>query len=225
MNWNEWEMIWRRQQTPAGAGADLRLLKQTFEGQRRKLRRKILVRNVSEGATGLALFALLAFIGAHAGVGGWRMWTGLSLLLGVSLVFVFDILRAHRSRIPGGATILAKIDAEIAELRHQRRLLARVGLWYFLPMAASFVLIVSAWVARIGREIPPGMLLDAVLHDTVNTPRIIIWLILTLAITGGATVWIWRVQVKSIRTRVNARLEELKKLREDLLGRVFKITE
>lgn len=216
MNWNEWEMIWRRQQAPIGAGADLALLKQTFEEQRKKLRRSVLLRNVSEGVTGLALFTLLAFIGARAGVGGWRMWTGLTLLLGVSLVFAFDSVRARRSRVPGDATILAKIDAEIAELRHQRRLLARIGLWYFLPLTASFLLIVSAWVARIGREIPPGMLHDAV-HDAVNTPRIIIWLILTPAITGGAIVWIWLVQVKSIRTRVNARLEELKKLREDFL--------
>jgi hypothetical protein len=212
MNWNEWEMIWRRQQEPIGAGADLALLKRTFEEQRRKLRRSVLLRNVSEGVTGLALFTLLAFIGARAGVSGWRMWTGLALMLGVSLVFVFDFVRARRSRVPGDATILAKIDADIAELRHQRRLLARIGLWYFLPLAASFVLIVSAWVTRIGREIPPGTL-----HDPFNTPKKITWLILTLALTGGATVWICRVQVKSIRTRVNARLEELKKLREDFL--------
>ncbi len=212
MNWNEWEMIWRRQQTPVGAGADLALLKQTFEEQRGKLRRRILLRNVSEGATGLALSFLLAFIGAHAGVGGWRMWTGLALLLGVSLVFVFDFVRAHRSRLPGDATILAKIDAEIAELRHQRRLLARIGLWYFFPMAASFVLIVSAWAARIGREIPPGMLPAA-----LKTPTIVIWLVSTLAITGAATAWVWREQVRAIRSRVNPRLEELKKLREDLL--------
>lgn len=212
MNWNEWEMIWRRQQTPAGAGADLALLKQTFEEQRSKLRRNILVRNVSEGVTGLALSALLAFIGARAGVGGWRMWTGLALLLGVSLVFVFDFVRAQRSRLPGDATILAKIDAEIAEFRHQQRLLARIGLWYFLPMAASFVLIVSAWAARIGRDIPPGML-----HDAFKTTTIITWLVSTLAITGAATAWVWREQVKSIRTRVIPRLEELKKLREDFL--------
>jgi hypothetical protein len=212
MNWNEWEMIWRRQQMPVGAGADLALLKQTFEEQRRKFRRSILLRNISEGVTGLALSALLAIIGAHAGVGGWRMWTGLALLLGVSLVFVFDFVRAHRSRLSGDATILAKIDAEIAELRHQRRLLARVGLWYFLPMAASFVLIVSAWAARIGRELPPGML-----HDSLNTTRIIIWLVSTVAITGAATAWVWREQVRSIRTRVNPRIEELKKLREDFL--------
>jgi hypothetical protein len=212
MNWNEWEMIWRRQKTPVGAGADLALLKQTFEEKRRKLRRTILLRNVSEGATGLTLFTLLAYIGTHAGVGGWQMWTGLALLLGVSLVFVSDFVRAQCSRIPGDATILAKIDAEIAELRHQRRLLARVGLWYFLPMAASFVLIVSAWAARIGRGIPPHML-----RDSLGTPTIVIWLVLTLAITGAATAWVWREQVKSIRTRVNPRLEELNKLREDFL--------
>jgi hypothetical protein len=219
MNWNEWEMIWRRQRTLVGAGADLVLLKQTFEEQRRKLRRSVLLRNVSEGVTGLGLFALMAFIGAHAGVGGWRMWTGLALLLGVSLVFVFDFVRAHRSRLPGDATILAKIDAEIAELRHQRRLLARIGLWYFLPLAASFVLIASAWAARIGREVPPGVfhaLLHALLH-ALNTPTIIIWLVSTLAITGAATVWVCRVQVRSIRTRVTLRLEELKKLREEFL--------
>jgi hypothetical protein len=212
MNWNEWEMIWSRQQMPVGAGADLARLKQTFEAQRRKLRRSILIRNISEGATGLALSALVVFISAHAGVGGWRMWTGLALLLGVSLVFVFDFIRALRSRLPGDATILAKIDAEIAELRHQRRLLARIGVWYFVPMTASLVLIVSAWAARIGRAIPPGML-----HDALNTPTIIIWLVSTMAITGAATAWVWREQVKSIRTRVNPRLEELKKLRDDLL--------
>jgi len=212
MNWNEWEMLWRRQQNPVGAGADLVLLKQTFEEQRRKLRRTILIRNVSEGATGLVLSAFLAFMGAHAGVGGWRMWTGLALLFGVSLVFVFDFVHAHRSRLPGDAPILCKIDAEIAELRRQRRLLARIGLWYFAPMAVSFVLIASAWVARINREIPPGML-----HDAFKTPTIIIWFVSTLAITGAATAWVWRQQVKSIRTRVNPRLDELKKLREDLI--------
>ena len=48
MNYDDWEMLWRRQEPPIGKAADLEALKETFEPKRRKLARAVLVRNLLE---------------------------------------------------------------------------------------------------------------------------------------------------------------------------------
>ena len=65
MNWNDWEMIWRRQEKPVGAAADVAVLKQTFEEKRRKLARNLFVRDVAEAAAGVFVSLVLAYLGWH----------------------------------------------------------------------------------------------------------------------------------------------------------------
>ena len=37
MNWNDYEAVWKRQELPVGADADLATLRETFETKRRKM--------------------------------------------------------------------------------------------------------------------------------------------------------------------------------------------
>jgi hypothetical protein len=209
MNWNDWEIIWRHQELPVGAGADLAILRQTFEAKRRKLQLGLLLRNVSEGFGGVFMSTLVMVAGWRFGAGGWRLGVGTTLIFGVSLVFVFDFFRAHRLRLTSSATLLARIEAEISELRHQRRLIANIGTWYFLPYIGAFVLIGSALGDVIGRT---------VLHEILTTPAALRWIITILTFGYGATWCAWRAHVKVIRNGLNPRLAELEKLRRDILS-------
>jgi len=213
MNWNDWEMIWRHQELPAGAGADLAILKQTFEPKRRKLRRGLLVRNILEGFGGAFISALLAVGGWRLGAGGWRLGLGTTLIFGVSLVFVFDFFRAHRSRLTPSATLLAKIETEITELRHQRRLIANIGTWYFLPYILAIGLIGNALWDRNDRHAPPGLL-----HELLTTPASLGWIVIMLTFTTAALWWAWRAHLKIVRNRLDPRLDELEKLLCDILS-------
>lgn len=213
MNWSDWEMIWREQELPLGPGADVAVLKRTFETKRRKLRRGILVRNVLEGFVGVFGSVILGWLGWRFGLGGWRLWTGTVLMFCVSLVFVFDFFRAHRSRVVIGASLLAQVDAEIDELRHQRHLIANIGSWYFLPYASAIGLICSALGEKSARNAPPGFL-----HEVLTTPSTLGFIVAILVISIGAILWAWRSSLKAVRKRLDPRLAELEKLRDDILS-------
>jgi MFS family permease len=210
MNWNDWEMIWRRQEPPVGANADLALLKQTFEAKRRKLARGLLMRNLIEGVGGVFGAAVLAGFGWYLGAAGWPILIGAALILGVSAVFLRELLRTRRHRLGPEAPLLAKLEAEISELHHQHRLLTNIGTWYFLPYLAAMA-IAGITFARI--KIPAG-----VLSTLLTTPITLAWIIILTGTTGFFIYWAWRDNGVNARKRCELRLEELEKLRRDLLA-------
>src|SRR4051812_9150748 len=107
MNWNDLEIIWRKQEVPRGANADLTALRRTFETKSRKWRLGLFVRNALEGFGGLLMAAVVAVVGWHFGAGGWRLGIGASLIFAVSLVFTVDLFRARCSRPAPSETLLA----------------------------------------------------------------------------------------------------------------------
>lgn len=213
MNWNDWEMIWRRQEPPVGASADLTKLKESFEPKRRKLARALLVRNSIEGVGGALLALMIASVTWRTGQAGWPILIGAALILGVSVVFIRDLLRLRRNRLGPEAPLLAKVEAEIAELRHQRRLIDYLGTWYFLPYVAAIVIIGSTLARTSARRAPPG-LLTAIL----TTPATLAWVLILVGTTAVAIFWAWRANRNSLHQRLDPRLEELEKLRRDLLA-------
>lgn len=212
MNWNDYEALWKRQPPPAGATADLAMLQDTFEAKRRKLTKVLLVRDSVEGFGGLIFALLFAGMAWRIGRSGWPILVGVALVAGVSLVFVRDFFRIRRRRLGPEAPMLAKLEAEIAELRHQRRLLANIGLWYFLPYLAAIV-VIGTTLGRVNHgHAPPGLL-----RELLTTPATLAWIVALVAVFSVAIFWAWRANRGAVKTQIDPRLAELEKLRREIL--------
>lgn len=212
MNWNDYEALWKRQAPPVGATADITALKDTFAAKRRKLTKLLLVRDALEGFGGVIVAVAFAAVAWRIGRPGWPILLGATLVLGVSLVFVRDFFRIRRSRLGPEAPMLAKLDAEIAELRHQRRLIANLGLWYFLPYVVAIVIVGTTLARTRGRGAPPELLVAL-----LTTPATLAWIIVLTGVWGFAIFWAWRANRDAVKKQIDPRLAELEKLRRDFL--------
>ncbi|MDB6095491.1 MAG: hypothetical protein JWM32_3053 [Verrucomicrobia bacterium] len=213
MNWDDYEGIWRRQELPTGAGADLTLIRATFESKRRKFKATLLVRDITEGLLGV--LAALGLLGYAWSIGktGWPIAVGALLILGVALVFVRDFLRRRRLRLGPQVPLLVKLDAEISELHHQRRLLSHIGIWYFLPYLAALVLIYTTVFRRLGIKLPSELLIAL-----LTTPRSAVFIYLIVAVVVASLWLVWRDARDAGKTRIDPRIRELEKMRRDLFG-------
>jgi hypothetical protein len=214
MNWNDYEAIWKRQELPVGSNADLATLKGTFETKRRKLAATLFARDLLEVSSGLFVSGVFAYTWWHIGKEGWPMAFAIALIFGVSGFFVRERFRARRLRLGVDAPLLTKVEADIAELRHQRHLLLNVWSWYLAPLAAALV-IVSATLARIAIiKAPPGILATLWAH-----PAALAWIILYFAIVVPLCFWgTWAVNRRAVRKQIEPRLEELEQLHRELLA-------
>lgn len=182
-----------------------------FDAQRRKLARGMLVRDLVEGgggALGAVLFGVWAW---RAGRNGWPIAVGAGLILGVSSVFLHNWFRARRARPGRGATVLTKVDADLAELRRQRQLLDNIGKWYAAPYAVAIPLIGYGLAGQAGRHAPPGLL-----AELLTTPLTLGWIVVLLGTTVTAMVWWWRGIRKLVTQQIDPRIAELEKFRADL---------
>ena len=205
MNWNDWELIWRRQEKPAGVTVDVAMLRQTFEAKRRKLARSLFVRDIAEAAAGVFVAGALVYMRWHMKSAGLPIVIAVALVLGVTGFFVRERIRTRRQRLGPDAPLLAKLDADIAELRHQRRLLWNVWPWYLGPLAIAWAIVVVTAIANtdaIGREMHP----------------LVIGFIVGYFVLCLLLFWaVWAVNRRAVRTQLDPRLDELAKLRRQLL--------
>jgi hypothetical protein len=212
MNWNDYEAAWKRQPLPLGAEADVADLRTTFESKRRKLAATLQVRDWLESAAGLLVAAVFAFIAWHMGRDGWPVWLAIGLILGVSGFFLRERLRARRLRLGSEATLLAKLDADLAELQHQRRLLLNVWSWYLLPIAGAMGLFCFAAFRKMIREVPPGFIEKLWANPWLVAPILGYFLILLPLL-----FWlVWWLNRRAVRLNVEPRIAELEKLRAEL---------
>ena len=203
MNWSDYEAIWKRQELPRGAQADLAALRESFELKHRKLEATLRTRDWSEFLAGMFVCAIQAKFWWKAGAAGWPMAFAILLVLTVSLFFVRERLRARALRLRSDAPLLDKIAADLAEMRHQRRLLSRVALWYLAPLGAS--MLIHGYVI-IGRT--PAW-------SPLHQPAVQLGFGLFFALVFGL---VWVVNRRTVRDRIEPRLAELEKLHRDLSG-------
>lgn len=204
MNWNEWEAIWKRQELPRGADADLATLRETFEAKRRKSANALLARDVLEAAAGLVVCVAFALMWWKQGRAGWPMAGAILLILGVTGFFVSERFRAYRARLGPDAPLLAKLEAEIAELRHQRQLLLGIWNWYLAPIGAAIVIV----CLTVTRSRPAW--------DVSRDARFLVGYFVFCALL---LVLVGMLNRRAVRQRIEPRLAELEKLRSDLLAR------
>jgi len=212
MNWSDFEGAWKRQEPPAGAGADLAGLRATFEAQSRKLRAGLLVRDLSEAGTGIFLAAVAGLQGWRLGREGWPAAIAVALLLGLSAFFIRERIRTRRRRLGPGAPLLAKLEADIAELRHQRRLLLSLGRWYLAPVGVAWAIMVAVNLQNASRHAPPGFLAD-LMRDPATAGFIVLYFAVIVPLIGWGA---WAANRRAVRRRIEPRMEELEKMRHDL---------
>jgi hypothetical protein len=214
MNWNDFEAVWKRQGFPVGASADLTALRETFEAKRRKMAATLLARDLLEASAGVLSCAGLGFAWWQRGRQGLPLAASITLILGVTAVFVCERIRTYRHRPKPDASLLAKVNAEIAELQHQRRLIRSVGGWYYAPCFAALIIGGVTLSRSAGHtSAPPGLL-----HDLLTKPVTLAWIII-LAGTISFVSWMaWRSNRDAVQKHIEPRIEELEKLRRDLIG-------
>jgi hypothetical protein len=202
MNWNDYEGIWKRQQLPVGAGADLAALRREFEAKRRKLARRLFWRDLREAAAGLFAAGVFAFVGWQMGKQGWPIGFAVLLMLGLTGFFIRERVRVHRQRLGAEATLLAKHEAELAELRHQSRLLLSVGIWYLAPCIAAAAIVGVTTMVCAPIALSAKLLAGAIM-------------LLILALTCWG---VWALNRWAVRKQIEPRLAELERLRQSLVS-------
>jgi flagellar biogenesis protein FliO len=203
MKFSDYEAAWKRQPLPRGADADLRELKQTFETKSRKMAATLLLRDWAEIlACGIVVVAYVAFW-RNAGQDGWPMGFAILMILWVAGIFLRERLRSRRNRLGADSPLLAKIAADLDELRHQQRLVLRVRLWYIVPCVIAMLIHVTVIVRRA----PEG--------DPVRHPVSLLAIVLVI----GALCWfVWSINRRAVRLHIEPRIAELEKLQRDQLS-------
>ena len=194
-------MIWKRPDLPRGAAADLDSIRETFETKRRKFSNGLLARDVMEGGAGVVVSGFFVFIWWRQGRADWPIGVALLLVLGVVGVFVRERLRARRGRLPAAAPLGARVDAYLADLRAQQRLMLAMWGWYLGPLSAAIALVMFVIV----RSRPAW--------DIARDPR---FLGAYFVFTALLMVGVWTINRRAVRQRIEPRIAELEKLRASL---------
>lgn len=203
MNLSDFEAVWKRQELPRGSEADLAALHATFATKNRKLAVTLLVRDFAEASAGIFVAVVMGFVGWKLGRTAWPVAVAIALVLGVTGFFLCERVRAHRRKLGAEAPMLAKLEAEIAELGHQRRLLLNVWKWYLAPLAAAIVVFCLTIRAHMPAWSP------------AREPWFMGGYFLLVA---AMMVVVWWMNRQAVRRRIEPRLIELEKLRSDLLS-------
>lgn len=199
MNWNDYVAVWKRQPLPVGESADLRELRATFETKRRKLAATLWVRDLTELLACVVLVWVYSRYWQKVGPTGWPMGLAILMIVFVASAFIRERWRVRRSRLGPEASLRAKIEADLAELHHQRHLLLRVWAWYIAPCAAAILIHLGVIVA----------------HDQERRPTSwVVASIFAVAACGG----IWALNRRAVRKQIEPRLAELQKLHRDVLA-------
>lgn len=202
MNWNDLKTVWSIQNLPAGPGADLATLQRSFETKRRKLARDLFRRDVVEAAAGLFVSGVFAYTGWQMGKEGWPIALAVVIMLGLTGFFVQERVRSRSHRLGVDAPLLAKLEAEITELRHQRNLLCTVEKWYLGPCIAAAAIVACTALVHAPIPLAPKLLAGAIM-------------LLLLALMYWS---VWALNRCAARKQIEPRLEELEKLHQALIS-------
>ncbi|MBA4137793.1 MAG: hypothetical protein C0518_10795 [Opitutus sp.] len=199
MNWTELEKTWQAQLSdfaPPAWSLD------EFETRRRSLARGLARRDWLEAGASAGASVVLAGVLVLLGSRDWRGWLAIALILAVGVRFIVERRRTARLRLPPEAPLVAQLEAEIAELRYQARLLHSVLAWYLAPIGAA----IGLYLWALARHI-------AAAGVAVEIGRL-------LVIGGGAValvIGVWWLNRHTVRTWIEPQLAAREKARADLL--------
>ena len=202
MNWNDLTAAWRSQPGESLVDSRLEVLRNTFERRSRKLARRLFWRDIRELVAGLFVAYVLVKEAIRKGVAGWPLWISVLLVLWVTVGFIRERVRAHRGRTEPSAPLLAKIEADISELRRQSDLLLKVGTWYMAPL-------ILGWFIALASTGFHG------LNGSLRTP---LQMGSYLAGAGMLFFGIWKLNQWVALKKIGPRIAELEELRNSLVS-------
>jgi hypothetical protein len=122
-------------------------------------------------------------------------------MLGVAAFFILERIRARRGKPGFDAPMLAKLEADLAELRHQRRLLSNVGIWYLAPLGAGIATMLAAVYLSL-----PGPVRE----------RGLVYFAGCLAAAALLFWGVWALNRRAVSKGVEPAILELERLRDEL---------
>ena len=214
MNWSDYEAVWKRQELPVGAGADQAALKETFEKKRRKLAATLFARDLLEASAGVVVAGVFAYSWWHMGKEAWPMAFAIALILGISGFFIRERFRTHRLRLGPDAPLVAKVEADVAELHRQRYLLLNIWSWYLLPCGGAIVIAGATVMRVLIIKAPPGFF-----SALRGNPAALAWVIFYVAVVLPLCFWgAWKINRRAVLKQIEPRLRELEDLHQALLS-------
>lgn len=144
MNWDELTDIWHKQPHERVPEAQFEILRKTFQNKSRRFAATLFCRDIIELLAAVFLTFVLGIAAIERGNAGWPLWISTVLVLWVAVSFLKERIRAHSKKMGPNAPLLEKIDADIAELRHQREILLKVGTWYLGPIFLSWLIAMAS---------------------------------------------------------------------------------
>lgn len=202
MKWNELQSVWSQQQPLTAEKTELENLQRSFGRKSRRLASNLLWRDLIESAAGLIVAGLFAHAGWRGGRAYWPFGVAVLLILGLTAFFIFERIRVRRRRLRAEAPLLAKLEADLAELRHQHRLLQNIALWYLAPCMTAWAIVLATVCFN---KTPTGW------HQQLFLGGYIIFCAL---LTWG----IWLLNRRAARKSIAPRIGELEKMRDAILS-------
>jgi hypothetical protein len=126
---------------------------------------------------------------------------GIILILFVIGVFIRERLRARSRRVNPDAPLVIKVAGDLTELRYQRGLILNVWAWCLAPCAGAMV----AQFVVIYRRAKPW--------EAIREPVFLLGCVVFLVLICG---WVWVINRRAVRKRIEPRIAELEKLLREL---------
>lgn len=203
MNWNDLKSVWRRQEGPRLSDSDFVSIRQSFEAKHRKMVRTLFWRDIREVVAGIVAAVFFSLRAWHGGRSYWPIALAVVLILALTGFFIAERIRSHRKRLGAEASVLAKVEAGIAELRRQRHLLLNVAMWYIAPAFAAWAIVFVTTIV------------NAPAHKAHHPLILVFYAVLAVPLM---TWGVWALNQRAVRKKIEPRLEELEQLHRDLLS-------
>jgi len=202
MNWDELTDIWHHQPQERVPEAQFEILRKTFEKKSRRLAGVLFWRDLVELLAAVFVTISFGMAAIERGKAGWPLWISTVLVIWVAVSFLKERVRAHRKKTGPHASLLEKIDADIAELRHQRRILLKVGTWYLGPLFLSwFIAMASTRFHGLGGHLRTPFQMAAYFTGVL----MLFWLI-------------GKLNKRAVRKKIEPRIADLVNLKDNLVA-------
>lgn len=205
MKWNDLESTWRQQIPASEPARDPAELRQSFAAKSQRQARHLLWQDLRSVAASAFVIGYLIYLAGTPRLAPYRVPVALALvpLLAVGLHCVFELLRRRRARISPHAPLLARLEADLDELRHHHHRLVVIAPWYLAAIFVSALFVMAApWLVN-------GEMLPAQARKTAGFIALFV-VILIVAVLRNR---------REARRQTEPRLRELQQLHDDLLAK------
>jgi len=195
VKWNDLSRLWNAQHAPVMPEAEIESLLDRVRRHHRAFRRTVFWRDLRESLVGLLLAAFFSYIAfTETGYGRAGAFILVAACLGITGVFAWTRMHARAIRHSGAENLRREMEAALAEVEFQIRLIRNVRWWYLLPLVIG----IMAWLF--------GSLLES---PTLSS---LVGFVLVFPIVGIVFAWVDKLNRNAVREDLTPRAESIKSL-------------